>query len=140
MSQVNLIAVVANGGNIGPEGGPLEFLDRDEAAEWSEWFMEMTEGGIVVVGTNTLKMMAKQGWTGPHGKTVYTCWSRNLKMQPEEFIDRLKQDGRPIFIAGGQKTYELFAPFADMMFIKRTQAASHRHHTMPDLFGVKTLH
>lgn len=140
MSQVNLIAVVAAGGNIGPENGPLAFLDPEEAQDWSEWFLEVTEGGIVVVGTNTLHMMSRQGWWGPQKGTLYTCWSRSLKVTPEQFIDKLKEECRPIFIAGGRKTYELFMPFVDMMFIKRTQAASHRHHKMPDLFGPTTLH
>lgn len=140
MCQVNLIAVVAAGGNIGPNDGPLAFYDPTEAQEWSEWFAEITRGGVVVVGSNTRDMMFRQGWQDPQDDTVYLCWSRSLGITPEEYIENLKDEGRPIFIAGGRKTYEIFLPFVDMMFIKRTQAASERHHLMPDLFGTTTIH
>jgi dihydrofolate reductase len=135
LAAINLIAVVGAGGNIGPELGPLVITDKRVAQEWSQWFMELTRGGILVIGSNTIRTMKAMGWQGPDNDRAFAVWTRKMGYQPPEFLDSLRKDGRPIFIAGGAKTYELFGPHVEQFFIRRTQVSSDHHHTLPDFFG-----
>lgn len=134
-SRVNMIAIVGASGNIGPSVGPTQFASKEDAHEWSQWFLDMTRGGIIVVGRTTYEMMEGMGWNGPDMNHAFAIWSRGLGETPDEFMDSLKGEGVPIFIAGGKTTFEVFMPYVDMFFIRRTHLLNPHGHTMPDLFG-----
>lgn len=136
--QVTMIAVFGARGNIGPGTGPIVFRDREIGEMWAEWFGTLVEGGNVVVGSNTYHMMRAMGWSGRSEGLNIVPWTRKLGLTPDEFLSDLKRQGKPIFIAGGRKTFELFMPYVEQFFLRRAEIASPHYHTLPPLFPMET--
>ena len=138
-NPVKLIAIVGAGGNIGPENAPLQFADEHTQRVMSEWVMSEITGSCVVIGSNTLGIMARLGFNGEVPGVTFFQWSRGLGMNPDEFIEELKRQGRPIVILGGAKTYEVFGPYVDTFILRRVKLTSAPDHKLPNFFEGRNL-
>lgn len=124
--MISLIAVVGSMGEIGPENGLPDFADEREQLALANRAWKVTEGGVIVIGSNTAKMMAKAGTRldllgGDHQHAV---WSRGHGVSPATFLYNLSATGKSVFICGGKKTFKVFAPFCENFFIWRADLCS----------------
>lgn len=115
--DVRLIAAIGRRGQIGLAGdmpwgrGFPEDLRR---------FRELTAGGIVLVGWRTWPTVERL--QGTHGRRFIVD---DVKLAPAEMLAQLQEPGvpgrkhRPIWIAGGAKTYVRYAPFVEEVVIRR---------------------
>lgn len=123
--QVNLIAAVGNQGQIGLDG-KLPWHDREDL----KWFRELTTGGVLVVGMNTIIGLPylPEREIRPYIREYAT---------PLEFLARTadKYPGRTIWIAGGAKTYATFLPFINRFYISRINYDGPADTFMPSLWN-----
>lgn len=124
--MISLIAVVGSRGEIGPGDGLPKFSDPEEQAMLSNRASKVTEGGVIVVGSNTAKMMSSLGIRldligGLHQHAV---WSRRHGIPPATFLYNLTATGKSVFICGGKTTFKVFAPFCENFFIWRADLCS----------------
>ena len=132
--QVNLVAVVGQGGAIGPADALPEIMDRAEAEWFQEWFMDLTAGGIIVMGHRSLGWLQERGASlGPEHTLI--SWTRDATYDPDDFLSALYEMDRPIFICGGLTTYQTFMPYVRQFFIRRVGLNAPHDNYMPPLFG-----
>ena len=83
-SMINLIVVVGAGNNIGPSKGLPVFADRAVQVSLSQRAKTITEGGIVVVGSRTARLMESDGFRLDRmtGETHHAVWSRSGGVPP----------------------------------------------------------
>lgn len=131
-SMINLIVVVGAGNNIGPSKGLPVFADRAVQVSLSQRAKTITEGGIVVVGSRTARLMESDGIRLDRmtGETHHAVWSRSGGVPPDVFLDRLEATGKNVFICGGQRTFKTFAPFVENFFIWRAHLSSEPDYTL----------
>lgn len=132
--QINLVACVGVGGSIGPSDNLPLIESKEEAADFEEWFLELTRGGIIVLGHNSFVMLRDRGFTGLHPDWTMVVWSRDGVYDPGEFLSALQERGKPIFICGGKKTYQTFMPYVTQFFIRRVSLLPPYENFMPPLF------
>ena len=128
-AQVNLVAAVGPGGTIGPADGLPMMVD--EAMDFQDWFLDLTHGGIIVLGHNSYHWLLGRGFSGFGPGWMLAVWGRQ---DPQEFIEALMELGQPIFISGGLKTYETFIPYVKQFFIRRVAMHPPHENYMPPLF------
>lgn len=116
---VSLVAIVGADGNIGPTNGLPVFADHHERSRQGAWFDRLSEGSIVVIGGNTAKIARGMGFNANDGSRDYAVWSRSIGQSPEDFLAALRLQDRHIIIAGGAKTFRVFAPFCDNYYLRR---------------------
>jgi dihydrofolate reductase len=133
--QVNLVAAVGIGGTIGPADGLPMMTDKAEATEFEEWFMDLTRGGIIVLGHNSLHWLRHRGFFGLPNDWQLVCWSPRYGTDPDTFMAALEERDRPIFICGGLNTYETFMPYVKQFFIRRVTMHPPFDNYLPPLFG-----
>ncbi|WP_322014272.1 dihydrofolate reductase [Paraburkholderia sp. J12] len=100
-------------------------------------FRQLTLGHLVVMGRRTYESIGRplpgrdilvMGTQVPDGEPVATC--RSL----EEAIQCITDDARDeVFIAGGEKIYRLFLPYADTIYLTEIDLAPAGDTTFPDL-------
>lgn len=132
VGQVNLIASVGAGGSIGPSGALPDYIDKEEAAAMQEWFLNLTAGGIVVIGGRTLRMLEERGFTGLNQAHMLVIWSGE---DVDQTVEGLLEANLPIFIAGGEYTFKSFMPHVTQFFIRRAPIKGPHEVYMPELFG-----
>lgn len=135
MPQVNLVAAVGIGGAIGPADALPKFIDEEEAEFFQRWFFDLTEGGIIVLGHDSLRLMRKIGFRGMAEGWSMSCWTRSHGLTPDAYMDALQKTGKPIFIAGGHETFRTFMPYVKQFFIRRVELAPPHDNYLPPLFG-----
>jgi len=108
---INLIMAADDNGGIGLDG-KIPWRDPEDL----KWFMNLTMGGIVVVGYNTAQALPELP-----GRIVWTM-ERNttpddiLEDQAFGFFPHLKHSEQ-LWIAGGAKTYAQWMPYIDRFYI-----------------------
>lgn len=142
--QVNLVAVVGRGGAIGPADGPPMLTHEDEAEWFQEWFWDLTEDGIIVLGGRAFRWLTDQS-PPISSKHTIVAWSRSNShaahtgktglLTPDDFLGALKDADKPIFICGGLNTYRTFMPYVTQFFIRRVAINTPHDNYMPPLFG-----
>jgi dihydrofolate reductase len=132
---VTLIAIVGADAAIGPADGLPIFSDHEDQERHARWMLNLTKGGITVIGSNTLKIMNSVSRVTTTEDYQLAIWSRSHGLSPEKFLDTLKQEGRPIFIAGGQKTYETFTPYCHNFYIRRSALSSRSDYHLPPILS-----
>ncbi len=130
--QVNLVAAVGPGGTIGPADGLPSMIDKDEAIDFQNWFLDMTRGGIIILGKRSEGWLHERGFYGLPDEWCIETWERQ---DPDEFMTALKERNKPIFISGGLRTYETFMPYVTQFFIRRVAMHSPYENYLPPLFG-----
>lgn len=124
--MISLIAVVGRGGAIGPHGALPEFENPEVQAMLAARARQMTEGGVIVIGSNTARMMTDAGvrldLMGGHSH--HAIWSRSHGIEPEAFLVNLSATGRHVFICGGKTTFKVFSRFCGNFFIWRAELTS----------------
>lgn len=105
---VNLIVAIGVRGQLGLNG-KLPWHDQEDL----KWFKQMTMGGVVLVGHNTAKTLPPLP-----GREVFV---QPRDVGPREVVAMMARVGymRPLWIAGGAKTYERWMPFVDRFYIGR---------------------
>lgn len=125
--MISLIAVVGAGGAIGPENALPDFADPAEQLALAHRASKVTEGGVIVIGSNTMKMMAQAGIKidiiGRSG-FQHAIWTRQHGISPAAFLYNLTSTGKSVFICGGKTTFKVFAPFCENFFIWRADLCS----------------
>lgn len=117
---VYLIAAVGNSGQLGHEGR-LPWSDREDLL----WFRSMTMNQRLVVGYRTQLTLPPLP-----GREVILC-----RQDPAAQIVELDPNAqRPIWIAGGEKTYRLWLPFVARFFISRIDYTGPADTYMPTLW------
>lgn len=132
--QISLVACVGVGGSIGPSDGLPLIESKEEAEDFEAWFLELTRGGIIVLGHNSAEMLMSRGFTGLSPDWTIIRWSKNGLYEPEKFLEVLQKSGKPIFICGGKKTYQTFMPYVTQFFIRRVSLLPPYENFMPPLF------
>lgn len=125
--DVRLIAAVGRSGQIGLDG-KLPWEDKADL----KWFAETTAGGYIIVGGVTYK-------STPDFKThnrVKIGWGRDV--DPYGLLATFHQmdPKRPLWIAGGARTYEAFMPFVRRFYIARIDYDGPADTFMPPLWSV----
>jgi dihydrofolate reductase len=115
----SLVALVGADANIGSEGDLPVFADNDERIRQLHWFDALSVGSIIVMGSNTIRLMQSQGFRGVDDQRTLVPWSRDHGQTPEAFLAELQREGRHIIIAGGATTFRLFAPFCENYYLRR---------------------
>ena len=133
--QLNMVVAVGAGGNIGPRNGLPIFRDPEEGKEFRDWFMEMSAGGICIVGSHTFQMMMQTGWPGPDKDHPVAIWTRMMGLTPDKFFETLCRENKPMFLIGGEKTYQAFMPYVTHFFIRRAELIGPAGCHLPPLFG-----
>lgn len=138
---MHLIAVVDEKWGIGRDNGLLFRLPLD-----MQRFRTHTEGGVVIMGSNTLRSL-------PGGKPlagrVNFVLSRSLPEAPERIppgvwvcsspaalYDGLMapaQAGKEVYIIGGAAVYALLLPFAEDAFLTHVEADGRADRFFPNL-------
>ena len=142
--QVNLVAVVGAGGAIGPADALPQMMYEDEAAGFEQWFLDLTEGGIIVLGGRSFRWLVERGldlgpthqvcvWTRENSHAPHTGKTGHLT--PDDFLQGLYTQEKPIFVCGGLTTYEVFMPYVRQFFIRRVALKAPHDNYMPPLFG-----
>lgn len=116
---ISLVAFVGADANIGSVDELPAFLDREDRDKQSLWFDKLSENTIVLLGSNTIRLMKKAGWSGPGSSRYLAVWTRKMGLTPEVFIERLQKEGRHILVAGGARTFKIFAPFCENYYLRR---------------------
>lgn len=112
--MISLIAVVGSRGEIGPGDGLPRFSDPEEQTMLSNRASKVTEGGVIVVGSNTAKMMSSLGIRldligGLHQHAV---WSRDTASPLRRSSITLLPQGKSVFICGGKTTFPRSSPLS----------------------------
>lgn len=122
--NISVLVAVAENGVIGKDNQLLWKLSDD-----LKLFKKRTLGHVVIMGRKTFDSIGK-----PLPGRINLVISRNPKLSIEgatvisSFEEALHQakaltDKEEIFIIGGQKIYELAAPFATRLYLTRVNAA-----------------
>lgn len=132
---VALVAVVGADLNIGPKDDMPTFASRALYDDCVRWMDAVTRGQIVVVGSHTMKIMQHYGYSPSRTAESVVAWSRDYGDSPEEFLSRLHLEGqgRNIYVCGGEKTFEVFAPFCEAFYVRKVAMISPPDHRLPPL-------
>lgn len=117
--MISLVALVGADANIGGRDDLPVFADTSERDRQAAWFEQLSVGSIIVMGSNTIKIMQSKGFMGVDSQRMLVAWTRENQQTPEEFLDHLRLAGRHIIIAGGARTFRTFAPFCDSYYLRR---------------------
>ena len=136
LSQVNLVAVIGAGGTIGPSDALPHMMYEEEATAFENWFIELTRGGLIVIGHRSWVWLHQRGFSGVLSEEhMFAPWSRDSVTDPDQFMECCKAVGKPIFICGGLATYTAFMPYVQQFFIRRVALDGPHDNYMPPLFG-----
>ena len=131
--DVRLIAAIGRRGQLGRDGDmPLGRSFPNDLRR----FRELTAGGIVLVGWRTWQTVERL--QGTHGRRFVVD---DVKLPPTEMLARLQEPDasgtrdRPVWIAGGAKTYARYARFVDEFVVRRVPYDGPADTWMPDLLG-----
>ena len=116
---VSLVALVGADANIGSENDLPVFADISERNRQAQWFDALSVGSIIVMGSNTIRIMERLGFQGVDDKRKLVPWTRDHGQTPEEFLEALQAEKRHVIIAGGATTFHLFSPFCDNYYLRR---------------------
>lgn len=133
--QINLVAVVGQGGAIGPSDGLPEMMYEAEAMWFENWFVDLTRGGVIVLGHKSMEWMNERGGAALSKDHMLVVWTRDATYDPDQFLAALQEIGKPIFICGGFTTYQTFMPYVQQFFIRRVALKAPHDNYMPPLFG-----
>ena len=124
--MISMIAVVGAENNIGPRNGLPVFADPVVQNSLVHRAHAVTEGGVIVIGSHTARIMQAQGtrFNLMGGHSTHAIWSQSNCPEPAEFLDSLEATGRNVFICGGHRTFRTFAPFVENFFIWRAHLTS----------------
>lgn len=124
--MISLIAVVGMDGAIGPKDGLPTFANKGEQNALMHRAQQVTSGGVIVIGSNTAKMMARDGIRIDllGGEHQHAIWSRKHGVNPATFLYNLTATGKKVFICGGRTTFRVFTPFCENFFIWRADLSS----------------
>lgn len=138
IAQVNLIAVLGRGGFIGNAGERPTFREKDQAYKFMHLIMDLCEGGVIVLGARSYRMLLEGGYDPTIAKHTHFVFDRPVQAQNsiDEIVGSLKSLGMPIFVAGGRHTFECWMPYVEQFFISRANLMiGHDPIYMPDMFG-----
>lgn len=138
VARVNLIAVIGKGGFIGNAGERPVFFRKDQAGHFVEAIRTLCEGGIVVLGGRTYDVLIENGYDPALAGHCHFVFDRVVQESNsiDEIVTRLKDVGRPIFVAGGRHTFECWMPYVEQFFISRADLRiGHDPQYMPEMFG-----
>jgi hypothetical protein len=107
---VSLVALVGADANIGSENDLPVFADISERNRQAQWFDALSVGSIIVMGSNTIRIMERLGFQGVDDKRKLVPWTRDHGQTPEEFLEALQAERRHVIIAGEATTFRLFSP------------------------------
>lgn len=116
---ISLVALVGSDANIGSEDQLPMFADPEERVRQAQWFDALSLGSIIVMGSNTIRIMKRHGFQGVDDQRILVPWTRRCEQSPEDFLASLQVEGRHIIIAGGATTFQLFAPYCDNYYLRR---------------------
>lgn len=116
---ISLVALVGADANIGGENDLPIFADLGERNRQAQWFDSLSVGAVIVMGSNTIRIMERHGFQGVDDRRKLVPWTREHGQTPEEFLEALETEKRHIIIAGGATTFRLFAPFCDNYYLRR---------------------
>lgn len=124
--MISMIAVVGAGNNIGPQNGLPVFANPAVQNQLVERARTVTEGGVIVIGSNTARIMQTRGvrFDLMGGHSIHAVWSQSHGLEPADFLDRLEATGKNVFICGGHRTFKTFSPFVENFFIWRAHLTS----------------
>jgi len=123
--NVNIIAAVGKNGQLGLDGG-MPWYDANDLA----FFRERTMGCPVIMGSVTMKALASRRFAG---RAIHV-WRRDV--EPAALLQSIciSFPGKPIWIAGGRRTYEAFMPYARRAFVTLTDYTGNADTIMPPLW------
>lgn len=121
--MISMIAVVGRGGVIGPKNALPNFAEPEVQAALAHRAQQITDGCVLVFGSNTAQMMVNVGIRLDlmGGNSYHAIWSRSRGQSPAEFMTSLTETGKNVFITGGRTTFRVFAPFCENFFIWRAE-------------------
>lgn len=105
---IGIACVDANGFYAKSDGGPLPWPNSEGDLDW---FKYITNGGILVVGSNTKKELDKL--PPLKNREIWAVGKEYKLKSAEDVLERYKKDqtGRNLFICGGAKLWESFENF-----------------------------
>lgn len=136
-----MVAAVGIGGAIGPFDTMPRLIDEDERNFFQKWMLDLTRGGVIVIGGRTLTLMEQDGFAGLTPEHQIILWTRQTAqhnggpVEPGDFLEALKELGKPIFICGGKTTFQTFMPYVKQFFVRRVEMCGPHENFMPPLFG-----
>lgn len=124
MKPVSIIVATARGGVIG-QGGRLPWSIPED---W-RYFLEMTRGGVLVIGRVAFEEMQAAGQAGPERYWLVVSRQRELAGPGVEVwpdlpaaLGRAQRLPNPIWIAGGVRIYAEALPLADRLYLTEIEA------------------
>lgn len=132
---VSLFAVVGADLNLGPKDDMPRFASMAAYQQCLGFLEAITRNQVMVVGSRTMKIMEHYGYQLSRTAETVVPWSRSYGVSPEEFLAQLEAEnnGRNIYICGGEKTFEIFAPFCEAFYIRRAAMVTPPDHRLPPI-------
>jgi len=116
---ISLVALVGADANIGSRDDLPVFADNSERDRQAQWFDALSVGSIIVMGSNTIRIMRRMGFQGVDALRTLVPWTREHGLSPEDFLEGLQREQQHIIIGGGATTFRLFMPFCDNYYLRR---------------------
>ena len=116
---ISLVALVGADANIGSHDDLPVFADNRERDRQAQWFDALSLGSIIVMGSNTIRIMRRMGFQGVDEQRRLVPWTREHGLSPEDFLEGLQREQRHIIISGGATTFKTFMPFCDNYYLRR---------------------
>ncbi len=131
LPQVNLIAAIGPGGSLGPKDGLPLFADPEEARIYTHWFLDLCQGGILIIDEPTLQKMVRAGFRGFEDRDMFV-WQGQA---PEAVLPNLEELGRPMFVVGSEELYRAWMPWVKQFFVRRVEMIGPHETFLPNPFG-----
>lgn len=136
-APITLIAAVGPGGVIGSVGKRPEFPDRESAMDFRYYVSQKIVGSNVIMGGRAYRQMVSAGFQHKDAPFSPHRWDRDAQgmMKPEDMVDALLIEERPIFLLGGAFTFAEFMPWVGSIIIhKAALTVGDDPVYMPELF------
>ena len=130
---MNIIVAVNSDWGIGYKGAQSVIVPEDR-----QYFNEVTDGGIVIVGRKTFESMGKPL---PNRKNIVLTNNRDFKVRGvtvahsfDRALEKIPANsGHKVFVIGGAEVYHLFLPWCAYVYVTKFNIAPVSDRFFPNL-------
>src|SRR6187402_2729861 len=111
---IGIACVDAGGFYANKEGGPLAWPHTEGDLDW---FRYLTNGGIMVVGSNSKKELDKL--PPLKNREIWTVGREHELKSVEDVLNKYRNEesDRPLFVGGGKSLWAGFGPYYDNFYL-----------------------
>ena len=130
---MNIIVAANKDWGIGYNGEQTVIIPEDR-----EYFREITDGGIVIVGRKTFESMGKPL---PNRRNIVLTNKRDYQARGvtvahsmNEALEKIKpNNSHKVFIIGGAEVYNQFLPWCSYVYVTKIEVVTEADRFFPDL-------